>query len=393
MNLLAIIVRKEFQQIFRDKTSIRLMFMVPLIQMLVLGYALTTEVKHTPIAVVDHDGGPRSKSLVQAVSANALFTFKGYATSEADLREMLDAGKIKVGLILPTNFTRDLEMATRLQPVEGGRSTLGIGPKGGGKIQLWVDGQDANSSGVARGYLSAILNRWAMDWLRGRLEGSGIRLDQVLPLSVDTTVLFNPLLKSTWYMIPGVAVILVTMVTALLTGFSIVKEKEAGTLEQLMVTPIKPIHVVVGKTVPFFLIGLLELMLALTMAQVWFKVPFRGNYLVLFVFSAAYMLSTLGIGIFTSTVARTQQQALFIIWFFLLFFMLLSGFFMPVENMPHWVQMVTYLNPVRYFMYVLREMFLKGSGFADLWQEGLAMVGLGVTVYTFSILKFNRTSV
>ncbi len=160
-----------------------------------------------------------------------------------------------------------------------------------------------------------------------------------------------------------------------------------------MVTPIKPIHVVIGKTVPFFLIGLLELMLALTMAQVWFKVPFRGNYLVLFVFSAAYMLSTLGIGIFTSTVARTQQQALFIIWFFLLFFMLLSGFFMPVENMPHWVQMVTYLNPVRYFMYVLREMFLKGSGFADLWQEGLAMVGLGVTVYTFSILKFNRTSV
>ena len=124
-----------------------------------------------------------------------------------------------------------------------------------------------------------------------------------------------------------------------------------------------------------------------------FQVPFRGNYAVLVVFSSAYMLSTLGIGILTSTVARTQQQALFIIWFFLLFFMLLSGFFMPVENMPHWVQVITYVNPVRYFMYVLREMFLKGSGFAELWQEGLAMVALGISVYTFSILKFNRTSI
>jgi ABC-2 type transport system permease protein len=362
MNLLMVIVRKEFQQIFRDKTSLRLMFIVPLVQMLVLGYALTTEVKHTPIAVLDHDTGPRSKSLIQAVAANNLFNFKGYATSEAQLRDMLDAGKIKVGMIIPTDFTRDLELATRMQPLDMGPSTLGVGPQGGAKVQLWVDGQDANSSSVARGYLSAILNRWAMDWLRGRLEGSGIRLDQVLPLSVEATVLFNPMLKSTWYMIPGVAVILVTMVTALLTGFSIVREKEAGTLEQLMVTPIKPFHVVIGKTVPFFLIGLVELMLALFMAQAWFQVPFRGNYAVLVVFSSAYMLSTLGIGILTSTVARTQQQALFIIWFFLLFFMLLSGFFMPVENMPHWVQVITYVNPVRYFMYVLREMFLKGSG-------------------------------
>lgn len=269
--------------------------------------------------------------------------------------------------------------------------SLGAGPRGtGAKLQLWVDGQDANSAGVARGYISAILNRWGMQWLGNRLAASGISLDQVIPISIEATVLFNPLLKSTWFMIPGVAVILVTMVTALLTGFSIVREKEAGTLEQLMVTPIKPIHVVVGKTVPFFFIGVVELMAALVMAQLWFKVPFRGNYGTLIVFSSAYLLSSLGIGIFTSTVARTQQQALFIIWFFLLFFMLLSGFFMPVENMPDWVQTVTYLNPVRYFMHVLREMFLKGSGFLELWQEGVAMFSIGMLVFTMAVLKFNR---
>ncbi|HKP96203.1 MAG TPA: ABC transporter permease, partial [Fibrobacteria bacterium] len=233
---------------------------------------------------------------------------------------------------------------------------------------------------------------WAMRHLGARLEASGIRMDQLIPIAADANVLFNPLLKSTWYMVPGIAVILVTMVTALLTGFSIVREKEAGTLEQLMVTPIKPVHVVVGKAVPFFFIGVAELMAALVIAQLKFQVPFRGNYFTLIAFTAAYMLSSLGIGIFTSTVARTQQQALFIIWFFLLFFMLLSGFFLPVENMPHWVQMVTLANPVRYFMHVLREMFLKGSGFAELWREGAAMLAIGFTVFTFSVLKFNRKS-
>jgi ABC-2 type transport system permease protein len=390
MNLFRVIIRKEFAQIKRDKVSLRLMIMVPMMQMLLLGYALTTEVKHTPVAVLDHDGGPESRSMIQAVSNNALFLFKGNASSETELREMLDRGKVKLGIIIPQGFSRQLENATRLN-AGSGRPSLGLGPQGGGAlVQLWVDGQDANSAGVARGYLSAVLNQWAMRHLGARLEAAGIRLDQLIPVATDASVLFNPLLKSTWYMVPGIAVILVTMVTALLTGFSIVREKEAGTLEQLMVTPLKPIHVVVGKAVPYFIIGVLELMLALAFAQLKFQVPFRGNYLTLLVFSSCYMLSSLGIGIFTSTVARTQQQALFIIWFFLLFFMLLSGFFLPVENMPHWVQIVTLANPVRWFMHVLREMFLKGSGFAELWREGLAMLGIGFCVFSFSVLKFHR---
>ena len=389
MNLFRVVVWKEFTQLKRDKTSLRLMIMMPMVQMMLLGYALTTEVKHTPVAVVDHDGSPKARSLTEAVAHNALFDFRGTAASEADLRAQLDRGGIKLGIIIPAGFSRSLERATRIE-AGNGAPALGGGAAEGARIQLWVDGQDANSAGVARGYLGAVLNQWAMGQLASRLESQGIRLDQVLPLATDASVLFNPLLKSTWYMIPGIAVILVTMVTALLTGFSIVKEKEAGTLEQLMVTPLKPIHVVVGKAAPFFIVGVAELMVALAVGRFRFGVPFRGSILVLLVFSACYMLSSLGIGIFTSTVARTQQQALFIIWFFLLFFMLLSGFFLPVENMPHWVQIVTLANPVRWFMHVLREMFLKGSGFVELWREGLAMLAIGGTVFTFAVLKFNR---
>ncbi len=389
MNLFATVIWKEFNQIKRDKTSLRMMIAMPMVQMMVLGYALTTEVKHTPIAILNHDGGPRSRAVSETIAHNALFDYKGPAVSEADLRSQLDHGRIKLGLIIPADFSRSLEKATRVE-LGNGAPALGALSKGGARMQLWVDGQDANSAGVARGYLGAILNQWAMRQLASRLEAQGIRLDQVLPLATDASVLFNPLLKSSWYMIPGIAVILVTMVTALLTGFSIVKEKEAGTLEQLMVTPLKPIHVVVGKAVPFFIVGVAELMFALMVARLRFDVPFRGSYFALLVFSSAYMLSSLGIGIFTSTVARTQQQALFIIWFFLLFFMLLSGFFLPVENMPHWVQIVTLGNPVRWFMHVLREMFLKGSGFAELWREGLYMLAIGGTVFSFAVLKFNR---
>jgi ABC-2 type transport system permease protein len=392
MNGFRTIIWKEFAQLRRDKTSLRLMIMIPMLQMLLLGYALTTEVKNTPVAVLDHDGGPRSRDLIQAVSRNPLFDYRGAAASEADLRARLDRGEIKIGLIIPPEFSRDLERATRLEVGLTGTASLGALNGNGARLQLWVDGQDANSANVARGYLGAILNRWAMGDLERRLQGYGIRLDQVLPVSAGSSVLFNPSLKSTWYMIPGIAVILVTMVTALLTGFSIVREKEAGTLEQLMVTPLKPIHIVVGKAVPFLIIGIAELMLALNFARFWFGVPFRGGWLALLAFSAAYMLSSLGIGIFTSTIARTQQQALFIIWFFLLFFLLLSGFFLPVENMPQWVQKVTLGNPVRWFMHVLREMFLKGSGFTELWREGLAMLAIGFAVFGLALVKFNRQS-
>jgi ABC-2 type transport system permease protein len=215
-------------------------------------------------------------------------------------------------------------------------------------------------------------------------------MEELIPFRVHTLIAFNPLLISSWYMVPGIAVILITMVTALLTGFSIVREKESGTLEQLLVTPVKPLHIVLGKAAPFFLIGFVELFVALGVGQLIFHIPFRGNYLTLALFSAAYMLSSLGIGILVSTVARTMQQALFLIWFFLIFFLLLSGFFLPVENMPHWVQVVTWANPVRWFMEVLRSMFLKGAGLRELWVQGAALLAIGTVVFGTALAMFQR---
>ena len=191
-------------------------------------------------------------------------------------------------------------------------------------------------------------------------------------------------------MVPALVVLLVTMVTGLLSGLSIVKEKEKGTFEQLMVTPLHPAHLIFGKTVPYFIIGLLELMVFLVLAILWFRIPFRGEVGTFLLFGAVYMLSSLGIGMFTSTIARTPQQVLFLIWFILIFFILLSGFFMPVENTPLWVQRITLANPVRYFMFAVRELFLKGTTLRELWRELAAMGAIGMAVFGGALALFHR---
>ena len=389
MNAFRLIAWKEFQHLRRDAGALRLLIGMPLVQLFVLGYALTTEVKNTPLAVWDRCACPASASLVASAVSTPLFKFRGYASSDRELRDWLDRGRVRAALLIPADFSQRLEESLRAFPPT---SSAGRGEGQGAPLGLWVDGQDASSSGVARGYLAAILNQWSLQRLDQRLRGEGLRLRELLPFRINTRIAFNPLLESSWYMVPGIAVILITMVTSLLTGFSIVREKESCTLEQLLVTPVKPIHIVLGKAVPFFFIGIAQLYLVLFVARLWFGIPFRGNYFELALFCAIYMLSSLGIGILTSTVARTMQQALFIIWFFLIFFLLLSGFFLPVENMPPWVQKITYANPVRYFMYVLRSMFLKGSGLRDLWHEAAAMLAIGVVVFGGAVALFQRKS-
>jgi len=386
MREISIILRKEMQQLMRDKGSLRLLFLMPIIQLMVLGYAITTEVKRTPLMTVDRCQCPESRSLLRRLSLQDLFVVKGEAGSEKDLREAMDDGKIRLGVIIPSDFNQRLHQAAAPQTLAGSASHH----PPGAPIALMIDGQDANSASVARGYFTAIATQWSLDYLGSSLAEQGIRLADILPIRVKSQVFFNPLLLSPWYMIPGIAVILVTVITALLTGFSIVREKENGTLEQLMVTPLHPVALVLGKALPFFFLGMVELLAALGIAVGHFHVPFLGHIGVLAVFAAAYMLSSLGIGILTSTVVKTQQQALFVIWFFLLFFLLLSGFFMPIENMPAWVRTVTYANPVRYFMTALREIFLKGSGFAELWRELFAMLTIGAFVFLLSVLLFKR---
>jgi ABC-2 type transport system permease protein len=363
---------KEFAHIKADKLSIRLMIFPVIAQVFILGYALTTEVRNITFAAVDFSNTPQSRALVEAVRNNPLFIHRPGAATVADAKTLLDNGRIKAALVIPPGFARDL--AT----------------KEGAEVQLLVDGQDANSANVARGYMSAIIGRNGMQRMVHDLEKRGVRVSALIPVTVSPVVLFNPLLQSTWYMVPALVVLLVTIITALLSGLSIVKEKEAGTLEQLMVTPLEPRHVIVGKTVPYLLIGLVEICAFLAIATLWFGIPFRGSLFVLLLFGVCYMISSLGIGILTSTVARTPQQVLFLIWFILIFFILLSGFFIPVENMPPWVQTVSCINPVRFFMFAVREIFLKGSGLAELWRELLAMLAIGAVFLGASVALFHR---
>jgi ABC-2 type transport system permease protein len=343
-----------------------------IVQALIMGYAITTEVRNTPVTICDRDATPRSRSLVQSIAANPLFVFTGLAQSEEEVRRRIDHGEARLGVIIPRRFDRAMT---------GGEPA---------RVAVVVDGQDANSSAVASGYLDAVVTSWAGGRLRRHLEGAGLAVAREHVPRVQPTVLFNPRLESTWYMVPALAVLLVTMITALLTGFSIVREKERGTLEQLMVTPITTPQLIMGKSIPFMIVGLVELSVVLLIAMLWFGIPFRGSYPALLLLAVVYMFSSIGVGILTSTVARTPHQSLFLIWFTLIFFILLSGFFIPVENMPWWVRQITRINPVRYFMFCVREMFLKGTGPASLWREGVAMLSIGCILYGTAMVAFRR---
>jgi ABC-2 type transport system permease protein len=372
MNLVRTMVWKEMKQIKADPIMSRLIVIPVLIQMFVLGYAITTEVKNTTLTIVDNCNSSNSQSLIQDIVQNKLFRFVGWSSSEPQARAMLDAGVARIALVIGRDFTRTL-----------GRDL-------DAPIGLLVDGQDANSSTVAAGYMNSIIMDWSRKHLQRKLGAKGLRIEALVPVRVSPVILYNPLLKSTWYMVPALAVVLVTMITALLTGFSIVKEKETGTLEQLMVTPLTPVHVVLGKVAPLVIIGLVELCAVLLIATLWFGIPFQGNFFTLILFGLVYMASSLGIGILTSTIARTPQQVLFLTFFVMMFFLLLSGFFIPIENMPSWVRTVTLINPLRYFMFVIREIFLKGSGLMELWHQGIAMLIIGMFMFTGALLTFHR---
>lgn len=372
MKLVRLLIWKEFLHIKKDKMSVRLMIFPVFIQILIMGYALTTEVKNTSVTMLDLSNTASSRSLIESVRNNELFVFKGMTSDYDNIRERIDRGEVKIGIVVPEDFDRRLRSSD------------------GAVVQLLIDGQDANSANVANGYINAIIGKWGTAFLQNEAKSNGHNLSTMIPVKVNPVILFNPLLKSTWYMVPALVVLLVTMVTSLLSGLSIVREKEKGTLEQLMVTPVEPIHIIIGKTFPYLVIGFVELFIFLIFATLWFQIPFRGSLTVFLFFGFLYMLSSLGIGILTSTVARTPQQVLFLVWFILIFFILLSGFFIPVENMPEWVQKTTYINPMRFFMYALRSIFLKGSQITELLREIYALGLTGIVVFGASVLFFHR---
>ena len=363
---------KEFIQILRDPRMKAIVFVTPILQLVVLGYAVTTDVREIPTAVADFDRTQAARELVRRFERSGYFRVVERVDEARALGRLLDAGRVKAALQLDPGFDTDLKR---------GRTAL---------VQILVDGTDSNTAGVVADYASRIVFEYNRDAARAGAAVLALAGPGAGEVELRARVWYNPDLRSRNFYVPGVMAILIMLTSLLLTSMAIVREREIGTMEQLMVTPIRPVELILGKTLPFALIGFFDVALITVVAVSWFAVPIRGSLLLLFGATALYLLSALGIGLFISTVSRTQQQALMTTFFFFQPAMLLSGFVFPIANMPEAIQYLTYLNPLRYFLVIIRGIFLKGSGADVLWPHMLALFLLGSGVLTVSALRFRK---
>jgi len=375
MRRLFYLIQKEFRQIRRRRANLVLVFVAPFLQLLVIGSSVTTEGKNVPTGVVDYDHSPASRLLLRSLEASPSFDFRGLAASERQAVQLLDDGRVKLVLVVPPGLER--AMRAGLRP----------------RLQVLLDGVDGNSAGVTLGYITGLLARLEREWA-AEYFAAGPPAPAAPPgagrVTVSARMWYNPNLDSKLNFVPGLIGILLVIAPPFLTSVNIVREKELGTLEQVMVTPLSRAQIILGKIVPFGLLSFLQLTMSVLAAGLVFGIWMKGSPLLLYALAGLFFLSTLGLGIFVSTLVRTQQQAMFVSWFATIYIMLLSGFFIPIENMPPAIQYITYLNPLRYFITVLRGIYLKGSGLAHLWREALAMTGIGVLALASASLRFHK---
>jgi ABC-2 type transport system permease protein len=363
-------IRKEFKQIFRTKEMVAILFIMPLIQMLLLGFAITNEVKNIKLIISDRDNSFLSREIIRKFTHTDRFNLIDFENSPAKISESLQTWKAQIALVIPLNFEKDVRR--NLQP----------------DIQIIADGIDGNSAGVATGYAGGILSEILRDY--PATSSNLIKLKEVHLVQPEDRMWYNLNLNNAQYMVPGIVVVLVTIISMMLSAMGLVREKEIGTLEQLMVTPLKKQHLLLGKIIPFLILTFIELIIVLKAAQYIFSIEFAGSLPLLLGLATLFLFTTLGLGIFVSTITSTQQQAMFVSWFFMLFMLLMSGLFIPIENMPPILQKITYLNPMRYFMYIMRDIFQKGSTLQYLKSDILPMTAYGVIIFTFGVLKFQK---
>jgi len=356
-------VIKEFIQIFRDKRMKAIVFFIPVMQTLVFGYAVTTDVNNVPTAVYDLDRSPASRELIRRFSSSGYFDVTFSADSTSQLQDALDRGSITLAIQINRGFSTDLK---KRKPTA---------------IQVLVDGTDSNTAMVAMDYVNRIVQKYGKE-----LSGAGVPQ----PLDVRSRAWYNPELKSKNYNVPGVIAMVIMLTSLLLTSMAIVREREIGTMEQLMVTPLRPAELILGKTIPFALIAIFDVVLVTVIASLTFHIPIRGSLLLLLLCTVIYLLSVLGIGLFISTIAKTLQQAMMATFLYYMPAVLLSGFMFPIENMPTVFQYVTYANPLRYFLVIIRGIFLKGNGITILWPQMAGLLILGIVVITVSSLRFKK---
>jgi ABC-2 type transport system permease protein len=360
------LVIKEFIQTLRDRKMRFLLFGPPVIQLLLFGYVVTTDVNNISTAYYDLDKSQESRELQRRLESSGYFSVNYAPESPDEIKTLLDKGKVLCTVQVDPGFSRDLKK---------GIPTA---------IQVIVDGTDSNTAMIAMNYATQIVTRYALERAAPSIAVNTAKID------FRTRYWFNPDLKSRNYNVPGVIASIIMLICLRLTSMAVVREREAGTMEQLMVTPIRPAELMLGKTIPFAIIGFADMALVTAAGVFWFDVPIKGSLMLLLIGTSVYLLSVLGIGLFISTISKTQQQALMATIFFYMPAMLLSGFMFPVENMPVLFQYLTYLNPLRYFLVIIRGIFLKGNGLDILWPQIAALLVLGVVVITISSLRFKK---
>ncbi len=365
---LGYLIHKELIELRRDPRLFGIVIMAPIVQLTMLGYAATTDVKNVPFVVLDRDGSTQSRELITRFTASQYFVLRQMLTSSSEIERHLNGGTASMALTIPADYGTRVRTGA---PVA---------------VQVVADGTDANSTNVALGYAGSLITTYSRE-LSAR---AGVSAPAPL-ISADVRVWFNPQLESKDFMIPGILALLLLVVTTNLSSMAIVREKEVGTLEQLNVTPLARWELILGKLLPYAAIGMVDVALVVAVAVGWFQVPLRGSVVLLFAMSALYLLSTLGLGLFISTISRTQQQAMMTAsFFFLLPMVFLSGFVFPIENMPDVVQPFTRLIPLRYFLVILRGIFLKGVGLETLWPQALALLAWGVGILTLATLRSSK---
>jgi ABC-2 type transport system permease protein len=381
LNRILAIIRKEFYQTLKDPRMRALLIGPPLLQLILFGYAVNLDVEGARMAWMDMDRTPESRNLLESFRSSRYFRVIAIPGSDGEVRDLMDRGEAQIVIRVLPGYSRDV--------LRGNSAS----------VQILVDGTNSNTASIVASYATQIVLAQAGRVFAARQSARGISLPggtggpgpSVIPvLTAQSRIWFNPALRSRVYFVPGVIVNIIALVTIMLTSMSIVREKEIGTMEQMMVTPVRPIEVIVGKLLPFAIVGIFEVFLVIIAAILIFQVPVRGSILLLFGSTLLFLLSTLGVGLFISTISRTQQQAMMSSFFFFMPAMLLSDFSFPIRNMPPPVQYLTYLNPLRYFMRIVRDLFLKGVGVESLWPQLTALFLFGAAILSLSALRFHK---
>ncbi len=375
------IIKKEFRQTLREPRMRVILVLPPILQLLIFGFAVNMDIEEVRIGWMDQDNSPTSRDLRASFASSGRFEVVATPGREAEAEDLLAHGSVQGVIRILPGFARDLERGTTAA------------------VQVLIDGTNSNTASIVSSYAATIINSFAANQqntqlqrrLLGRTQVEGGAVNMSTPqLTARSRVWFNPDLKSRNFFVPGVVANIVTLLTLMLTAMGIVREKEIGTMEQLMVTPIQPLELIIGKTLPFAAVGLFDIALVTSAALLVFRVPFRGSVLLMLACSLLFLMTTLGAGLFISTISQTQQQAMMSSFFFFMPSFMLSGFAFPIRNMPIPVQYLTYLNPIRYFMEIIRNLFLKGSGISILWPQMLALFLFGVAILGLSALRFRK---